>query len=218
MKVIIDNKIPFIRPAIDSLADETVYLPGTAFTPDQVKDADALIIRTRTRCDRALLEGSRVKFIATATIGFDHIDTDYCRQAGISWANAPGCNSASVAQYLQSSLILLQQEKGIRLSACTLGIIGVGHVGSKVAAVAREHGMRILLNDPLREEDEQHLTGGSYASPFVPLSQIAEQCDILTFHVPLSRTGADPTYHLADHPCLESLKRHPVLINPSRGE
>lgn len=107
MKVIVDNKIPFIREAIEHIADEVVYAPGNAFTPELVKDADALVIRTRTRCDRALLEGSQVRFIATATIGFDHIDTAYCREAGIQWANAPGCNAPSVAQYLHSALLLL---------------------------------------------------------------------------------------------------------------
>ena len=105
MKVIVDDKIPFIREALAGIADEAVYLPGKDFTPELVKDADALIVRTRTRCDRHLLEGSRVRFIATATIGFDHIDTAYCQEAGITWQNAPGCNSASVAQYMHLSLI-----------------------------------------------------------------------------------------------------------------
>ena len=105
MKVIVDNKIPFIKEAIEKIADEVIYVPGKDFTASLVKDADALIIRTRTHCNRELLEGSRVRFIATATIGFDHIDTEYCHQAGIVWKNAPGCNSASVAQYLQSTLL-----------------------------------------------------------------------------------------------------------------
>ena len=138
MKVIVDDKIPFIKEAIEKIADEVVYAPGKDFTPSLVKDADALIIRTRTRCNRELLEGSKVKFIATATIGFDHIDAEYCREAGITWTNAPGCNSASVAQYLQSSLILLQTLKGINLPEVTIGIIGVGNVGSKVAVLYSE--------------------------------------------------------------------------------
>ena len=95
MKVIVDNKIPYIKEAIESLADEVVYLPGKAFTPEIVKDADALITRTRTRCDRNLLAGSKVKFIGTATIGFDHIDTAYCQEAGITWSNCPGCNAGA---------------------------------------------------------------------------------------------------------------------------
>ena len=91
MKIIVDNKIPYIKEAINQITDEVVYAPGKDFTPEMVKDADALIIRTRTHCNRELLQGSRVRFIATATIGFDHIDTAYCRQAGITWTDAPGC-------------------------------------------------------------------------------------------------------------------------------
>ena len=112
MKVIVDNKIPYIKEAIESLADEVIYLPGKAFTPEIVKDADALITRTRTRCDRNLLAESKVKFIGTATIGFDHIDTAYCQEAGITWSNCPGCNAGAVEQYIYSVLLLLQQEKG----------------------------------------------------------------------------------------------------------
>lgn len=211
MKVVVDNKIPFIKEAIEKIADQVVYLPGKEFTPSAVKDADALIIRTRTRCNRELLQGSRVKFIATATIGFDHIDTEYCREAGITWTNAPGCNSASVAQYLQSSLVLLQKLKGIKLSEATLGIIGVGNVGSKIAEVAREFGMQVLLNDLPRQDTEG--TNG-----FSSLQALAEECDILTFHVPLYKEGKYKTLHLADDIFFQSLKRRPVIINTSRGE
>lgn len=112
MKVIVDDKIPYIKEAIEKIADQVIFAPGKDFTPALVKNADALIIRTRTHCNRELLEGSKVRFIATATIGFDHIDTQYCQEAGITWTNAPGCNSASVAQYLQSSLLLLELLKG----------------------------------------------------------------------------------------------------------
>ena len=154
MRVIVDNKIPFIREAIEHIADEVVYAPGNAFTPELVKDADALVIRTRTHCDRTLLEGSRVQFIATATIGFDHIDTEYCQAAGIAWANAPGCNAPSVAQYLHSVLLLLQMKQDKPLTGRTIGIVGVGHVGSLVAEVAGDLGMKVLLNDPPREEQE----------------------------------------------------------------
>lgn len=212
MKVIVDDKIPFIREAIGQIADEVVYAPGKEFTPALVKDADALIIRTRTRCDRPLLDGSKVRFIATATIGFDHIDTDYCRRAGIAWTNAPGCNSASVAQYLHASLLLLQAQKGIRLQESTIGIIGVGNVGSKVAAVARGLGMRVLLNDLPRQDSE-----GTHG--FLPLQTLADECDILSFHVPLCQTeGRYKTFHLADEAFFRSLRRRPVLINTSRGE
>lgn len=211
MKVIIDNKIPFIKESIERIADSVVYAPGREFTPELVKDADALIVRTRTRCDRALLEGSRVRFIATATIGFDHIDTDYCRRAGITWTNAPGCNAASVAQYLHSSLLLLQKLKGIDLPEATIGIVGVGNVGSKVAQVAKGLGMRVLLNDLPRQEQE----GGA---AFSPLETLAAECDVLSFHVPLYKEGKYKTFHLADGNFFRSLKRRPVLINTSRGE
>ena len=151
MKIIADSAIPFLRGVLEPFA-EVEYLPGTAISAADVRNADALVIRTRTRCDEKLLADSRVKLIATATIGFDHIDTEYCREAGITWTNAPGCNSASVAQYLHSSLILLQESKGINLSEATIGIIGVGNVGSKVVKVAQELGMRVLLNDLPRED------------------------------------------------------------------
>ena len=211
MKVIVDNKIPFIKEAIEKIADEVVYVPGKDLTPSLVKDADALIIRTRTHCNRGLLEGSKVKFIATATLGFDHIDTEYCREAGITWTNAPGCNSASVAQYLHSSLILLQESKGINLSEATIGIIGVGNVGSKVVKVAQELGMRVLLNDLPREDKEGKQN-------FSSLQTLAKECNVLTFHVPLYKEGKYRTYHLADAAFFQSLKQKPVIINTSRGE
>ena len=115
MKVIIDHKIPYIKEAISRIADEVIFLPGNAFTKEAVKDADALIVRTRTMCNRELLEGSRVKFIATATIGYDHIDTEYCREAGITWTNCPGCNAGSVEQYVHSALLKLKHKKGLDL-------------------------------------------------------------------------------------------------------
>ena len=211
MKVIVDNKIPFIKEAIGKIADEVIYVPGKDFAPALVKDADALIIRTRTQCNRELLQGSRVQFIATATIGFDHIDTEYCHEAGITWTNAPGCNSASVAQYLQSTLLLINLLKGKNLSEMTIGIVGVGNVGIKVAKVARELGMRVLLNDLPREEKE-----GS--TNFCSLQFLAEECDVITFHVPLYKEGKYKTFHLADEAFFRSLKRSPIIINTSRGE
>ena len=211
MRVIVDNKIPFIKEAIEKIADSVIYTPGRDFTPELVKDADALIIRTRTRCNKELLEGSKVRFIATATIGFDHIDTEYCREAGIAWTNAPGCNSASVAQYVQSALLLLQQLKGVQLSELTLGIIGVGNVGSKIAQVGQELGMRVLKNDLPRQDKEGE-------SDFSSLQALAAECDILTFHVPLYKEGKYKTFHLADENFFQSLKRKPVIINTSRGE
>ena len=136
MKVIVDNKIPYIKGVIEALADEVVFLPGKEFTPETIKDADALIIRTRTQCDKQLLAGSKVKFIGTATIGFDHIDTVYCKEAGITWTNCPGCNAGAVEQYIHSVLALLQTEKGLDLKNTCIGIIGVGHVGERIRHLA----------------------------------------------------------------------------------
>ncbi len=210
MKVIVDNKIPYIKGVIERLADEVVYLPGAGFTPDAVRYADALIIRTRTRCDKALLQGSKVRFIGTATIGFDHIDTDYCRRAGIVWSNCPGCNAGAVEQYLRSVLHLLQAEKGLNLKTACLGIVGVGHVGSRVQSLAAKLGMRVLLNDPPRADKGE--TG------FVGMDTIVRECDVITFHTPLIGEGKYRTFHLADETFFGSLARNPYIINTSRGE
>ena len=141
MKIVVDDKIPYIKGQVEKIADEVVYLSGNSFTNELVKDADALIVRTRTACNRGLLEGSHVKFIATATIGYDHIDVEYCREAGIEWTNCPGCNAGSVEQYIHSALLLLKRKKGLQLRNATLGIVGVGHVGSRVQRMAEDLGM-----------------------------------------------------------------------------
>lgn len=210
MKVIVDNKIPYIQEAVEQIADEVVYLPGSDFTAWDVQDADALVIRTRTRCDRALLEGSKVKFIATATIGFDHIDVDYCREAGIVWQNCPGCNAGSVEQYLHSVLLLLKHRKGIKLEDTCLGIVGVGHVGSRIERMARSLGLHVLLNDPPRADRGE--------AGFVDLSVLARECDVITFHTPLNRSGKYKTFHLADMDFFAGLRRKPFIVNTSRGE
>ncbi|HKJ40503.1 MAG TPA: 4-phosphoerythronate dehydrogenase PdxB [Sunxiuqinia sp.] len=214
MKFIIDDKIPYIKGALEPFG-EVVYLPGAITTADVVKDADALITRTRTACNKELLEGSSVKFIATATIGFDHIDTDYCQQAGIEWTNAPGCNSKSVEQYMASALFVLAEKKGFELKGKTIGIVGVGQVGSKVANVCELLGMRVLLNDPPRERFE---TPKSRGNQFVSLQQIMEESDIITFHVPLNMKGKDATYHMANDDFYAALKRKPIEFNTCRGE
>jgi len=210
MKIIIDNKIPYIKGALEPFA-EVVYLPGNLTTGEVVKDADALVTRTRTICNKQILEGSRVRFIATATIGFDHIDTDYCRAAGIEWANAPGCNAESVNQYISSALFSYSIRKKFALKGKTIGIVGVGQVGSRVAKTCEILGMNVLLNDPPRERAE-----GS--AQFVSLQAIQEQADIITFHVPLNMEGADRTYHMVSEQFVHGLKRKPLLINTCRGE
>lgn len=210
MKIIIDDKIPYIRGAFEAVA-EVIYLPGSKTTATIVRDADAIITRTRTICNEKLLAGSTVKFIATATIGYDHIDTDYCDRVGIKWTNAPGCNSRSVEQYIASALMVLAEEKRLNLNELTIGVVGVGNVGSKVARVCGLLGMKVLLNDPPRERIE-----GS--AQFVSMEQIKSEADIITLHVPLNIKGDDATYHLADDSFFKSLKKKPVLINSCRGE
>ena len=209
MKIVCDNKIPFLRGAFEPYA-EVVYLPGAETTPEVVKDADALVTRTRTICNETLLKGSSVKAIATATIGFDHIDTAWCEANGIAWSNAPGCNSWSVKQYISSVLAVLAQRHGLRLDTLTLGVVGVGNVGSKVADVGSAFGMRVLLNDPPRERAE-----GPEA--FVGLDTIIAESDIITVHVPLTHSGADATWHLFDAGRLAQMRPSQILVNSSRG-
>ena len=207
MKIIVDDKIPYIREKLAMLTDDVVYLKGADISAEDVRNADALIVRTRTRCDRQLLEGSKVQFVATATIGFDHIDTNYMAEAGITWTNCPGCNAGSVAQYLECSLLLLQQQKGLVLHDATIGIVGCGHVGSKVKAVAERLGMRVLVCDPLLGDPS-----------FVSLNTIEHEADVITFHVPLTREGQYATSHMADDDFFHRILRVPYIINTSRGE
>ena len=218
MKIVCDNKIPFLRGALEPYAD-VVYLPGKETTAEVVKDADALITRTRTICNEGLLAGSSVKVIATATIGFDHIDTAGCEANGIIWRNAPGCNSWSVKQYITALLVTLARNRGLRLSDLTLGVVGVGNVGSKVAEAASILGMKVLLNDPPRERAECHSgeADGRRKNPFVSLDYLVAHSDIITLHVPLQKDGPDATWHLFDEARLATLRSSQILVNSSRG-
>ncbi len=205
MKVVVDDKIPYIRGQIETLADSVVYKKGSDITAADVKDADILIVRTRTHCNRRLLEGSQVSLVVTATIGYDHIDTEYLREAGIRWTNCPGCNASSVRQYVHNSLVALD----LLRPGLTVGVVGVGHVGSLVAADLAEAGLKVLCCDPPLQA--QH-------PDYVSLERIAAEADIITFHTPLTREGEHPTYHLADRTFFDSLRCRPLIINSSRGE
>ncbi|MDR2915533.1 MAG: 4-phosphoerythronate dehydrogenase [Tannerella sp.] len=209
LKIIADDKIPFLKGVMEPYAD-IIYLPGAKISAGDVKDADAIFTRTRTRCDESLLKNSRVKLIATATIGYDHIDTDYCDTAGIRWVNAPGCNSWSVQQYITTAIVSLAYQRGLRLPELTLGVIGVGNVGSKVARAAEALGMRVLLNDPPRADQE-----GTEA--FTPLDRLLAGSDIVTCHTPLTKEAPYPTYHLASGEFFNRMKDGSVFINTSRG-
>lgn len=210
MKIVVDDKIPYIRPALEALADTVVYRPGASINADDVRDADALVVRTRTRCDERLLGQSAVKFIATATIGYDHIDSRYLRKAGIEWINCPGCNADSVAQYVRSVLILLKRYKGRNLRTMKIGVVGCGHVGSRVVKAALDEGMEVLMCDPPLQE-------AGAAGTYVSMDTIERECDVITFHVPLTKDGRHATHHMADKDFFDRLAKKPVIINTSRG-
>ncbi len=211
MKIVIDDKIPYIRETISQITPDAVYIKGSDISADDVRDADAMIVRTRTHCNEQLLAGSKVRFIATATIGFDHIDTEYMKRAGIEWMNCPGCNSGSVAQYLRSTLILLCRNKGLDPAKDAIGVVGYGHVGTKVVAEARAMGFKVLVCDPPLQNS------GSTAEEFVSMESIEKECKVITFHVPFTKTGNYPTLHLADEGFFRRLKCRPFIINTSRG-
>lgn len=209
MRIIADNTIPYLQGIAEPVAD-VIYLDSKSFTPERVKEADVLIVRSIDKCTPALLEGSQVKLITTATIGFDHIDTRYCEQNGIVWKNAPGCNAASVAQYVLANLVTLSLRTGSPLLGKTIGIVGVGHVGRLVESHCQAMGMRVLRNDPPRAVAEG-------AEGFVSLEQIAEEADVITLHVPFTKEGDYPTYHLANTHFLQQLAKQPWLFNSCRG-
>jgi len=210
LRVVADDKIPFLKGVLEPFAQVT-YLPGNRINRDSIKEADALIIRTRTKCTEELLEGTPVKFIATATIGYDHIDTEWCEKNNIKWTNAPGCNSSSVQQYLVSALLKIAEESGFLLRDKTLGIIGVGNVGSKVCRAAEAFGMKVLMNDPPRARRE-----GSEG--FVTLEQVLADSDIITLHVPLNMEGEDMTFNMFSGDVFNRIRKGSWLINTSRGE
>ncbi|MBD5242014.1 MAG: 4-phosphoerythronate dehydrogenase [Barnesiella sp.] len=205
IKVIVENKIPFFKGLLDDVA-EVSYLSPEEITAEAVKDTDAIVTRTRTRCDKNLLEGSRCSLIASATIGLDHVDVEWCEQNGIEVKNAPGCNAPAVAQYVFASLLSM----GVELEGKCLGIIGAGNVGKIVADWGKQLGMKVIINDPPRE-----LVEGK--GEFVSLDTIAAEADVITFHTPYTRNGVFATRHLLDSQLVDKFRRKPVVINSARG-
>ena len=199
MQVIIDKGIPFLEGVFPPEI-EVLHLSPEEITSQSVRNADALIVRTRTHINRNLLQGSRVRFVATATIGFDHIDQDYCHEAGIHWVSCPGCNAQAVCDYVEEAISSMKSGK----TDLTIGIIGYGHVGKLVANMAQSKGYRILLSDP-------PLGIGS------SLEELAPQCDVLTFHTPLTHDGNHPTFHLCNAHILSLCKPDALIINAARG-
>jgi len=210
MRLIADKNIPFLKGVLDPFFD-VEYYSGSEITSEIVRNADALIIRTRTICDSNLLSGSKVKFIGSATIGFDHIDTNYCANNNITWVNAPGCNSAGVQQWVAAALIHWAELNSMKLSGLTIGVVGVGNVGKKVVDLARVLGMKVLCCDPPRKRNEG-------LSDFVDFETVLKESDIITFHVPLNYEGVVKTFHMLNHHSIALCKPNVYIINSSRGE
>ena len=198
MKIVIDRHIPFLVEAVQREWQEVDICPmeSEEIEPSAVRDADVLVVRTRTQINESLLAHSSVRLVCTATIGFDHIDTAYCDSHGIRWMSCPGCNAQAVCDYIEEAL----NEFTNHQLPITIGIIGVGHVGSLVARMAERKGMQVLLNDPPKGIG-------------VSLDEIERNCDIITFHVPFDRT----TYHLCDEAFLRQCKPGALIINAARG-
>ena len=205
MKIIVDRAIPFLQGVLEPFC-KVEYIEGNRFTSEIVRDADALIVRTRTRCNAALLEGSRVQFIASATIGLDHIDIDYCLSHNITVTNSAGCNARGVLQWVSAALALLAKREGFRPEERTLGIVGVGNVGKLIKAYAEDWGFPTICSDPPRQERE----GGD----FVELEEVLRKADIVTLHTPLN----DTTRNLINSENIAFLHSGAALINASRGE
>lgn len=208
MKIVADENIRYVSEAFAGLG-EVVLLPGRAIAPADVRDADLLLVRSVTQVNADLLQGSAVRFVATATIGEDHIDRVFLDRQGIAFSSAPGCNANSVGEYLVASLLHLADKYDFSLANRSLGIVGVGNVGANVAQKAEALGMRVVLNDPPR-------AAGSSDPIFRPLEDILS-CDIVTTHVPLTNEGLHATRRLVDDAFLNTLKPGSCLINTARG-
>ena len=199
MRVVIDSGIPFLQGVLESFA-QVAYLSPESITPDAVRDADALFVRTRTRINKELLDGSKVRFVATATIGYDHIDLDYCRDAGVQWVSCPGCNAQAVCDYVEEAICSMKPCE----QQLTIGVVGYGHVGRLVSDMATKRGWRVLLSDP-------PLGIG------LSLQEMVKECDVVTFHTPLTFVGEYPTYHMCNADVLSCCQPHVLLINAARG-
>jgi len=208
LKIVADKSIAYVEEAFSPLGT-LITLDGLKITPDSIKDADVLLVGTATKVNRKLLEGNQVRFAATVTTGFDHIDVEYLKQKGIGFAHAPGSNANSVAEYVVVALLEIANKYGLTLENKSIGIIGVGRIGSRVAKKCTALGMQVLLNDPplFRKTGDKK---------YLPLKDLFD-CDFITLHTPLTLEGIDKTYHLADEIFFNSLKNGSVFINTARG-
>ena len=220
MQIVADENIPLVDEFFAHLGT-VVKCPGRQMSAEQVKDADILLVRSVTPVNKSLLDNSRIKFVASATIGTDHIDLQYLKKAGIGFANAPGCNAESVVNYVLSVLFNLAAKTGSAISKRQIGIVGAGNVGSRLQRRLQLMGFNVLVNDPPRAENEANKVGGRGDSgsvqQFHSLDQLLTECDTICLHTPLTTTGAYPSYHLLDLPQLQQLKSGSWLINAGRG-
>lgn len=203
--------MPFAEEAFRTLGKVEIR-EGRKIERADIIDAQILATRSTTKLSRELIKDTPIRFVGSATIGTDHIDIPYMEQAGIHWCYAPGCNANSVAEYITSALLSLAVQHNINLTENTIGIVGVGNVGSRVAAKANALGMRVLLNDPPRKRNEP-----KNAHQFVELNQLLSESDIVTTHVPLTCEGIDATFHLADQSFFERMKPGSIFLNAARG-
>lgn len=208
MKIVADCNIPFVKECFSSLGDVSLS-SGRDMNAKMVADADILLVRSITKVDAQLLEGSSVRFVGTATIGKEHIDEEYLRQKGIGFSSAPGSNANSVAEYIVAALLALGKKHKFDLKGKSIGIVGVGNVGSKVAQKANALGMKVVLNDP-------PLARKTGDSKYRPIEEVYG-CDFVTLHTPLTFEGQDKTYHLVDDSFFCKLKKQCFFLNTSRG-
>ena len=208
MLIVADENIPLVD-AFFAEFGEIRRLPGRQITRADVHDADVLLVRSVTKVDRDLLEGSAVRFVGTCTIGTDHLALDYFHQEGIQWSSAPGCNARGVVDYVLGSLLTLAEIEGADLNQRTYGVVGAGEVGGRLINVLKGLGFNVLVCDPPRQAAE----GGDYVS----LEQIIERCDVISLHTPLDKSAENATWHLLDQQRLNQLKHGTWLINASRG-
>jgi erythronate-4-phosphate dehydrogenase len=209
MKIIADENIPFVKECFSSAGD-CATIHGRSITPEILKDADALLVRSITKVDKNLLEGTNIKFVGTATIGFEHIDVDYLASKKIGFASAPGSNANSVTEYVVSALLNLAEKYKFDISKKSIGIVGVGNVGGRLEKKVKALGMNVVLNDPPLKRK----TGDE---KYRPIEEIFD-CDIITLHTPLTKEGTDKTYHLADEKFFKSLKKDTIFFNSCRGK
>lgn len=209
MKIIADQNIPFVKECFSCIGDVTL-VSGRMMLPEIVKDADILLVRSITKVNADLLAGSSVKFVATATIGTEHVDQDYLAANDVGFASAPGSNANSVAEYIIAALLVLGKKYKFRLEGKSIGIVGVGNVGSKVEAKCQALGMNVVLNDPPLQRKTSDVK-------YRPLDELYD-CDFITMHTPLTQDGPDPTYHLAGETFFASTKPGVFFLNSARGK